>query len=183
MHTNRREQSYDLHAGKTKTGKPRYWFSTKAEGDLAGSIPEGNEVYENPDSQVFLRKTKPHVVPPFEVAIVENGLKRYAPGKNCIVDVRDEHIVVYHSERVTLDLEYFGFGLREMPARYRDYMKVMRFTLVDEESRTFRVQRWCFKGSIDRWIDLWMAGNEGKLKDVVKKFCSHVGRESFVELL
>jgi hypothetical protein len=80
-------------------------------------------------------------------------------------------------------LEYFGFGLREMPARYRDYMKVMRFTLVDEESRTFRVQRWCFKGSIDRWIDLWMAGNEGKLKDVVKKFCSHVGRESFVELL
>ncbi len=29
-------------------------------------------------------------------------------------------------------------------------MKVMRFTLVDEKDRTFRVQRWCFRGSIDR---------------------------------
>jgi Family of unknown function (DUF5946) len=27
-------------------------------------------------------------------------------------------------------------------------MKVMRFTLADENDRTFRVQRWCFRGSI-----------------------------------
>jgi hypothetical protein len=183
MHTNRREQTYYLHAGTTKTGKPRYWFSTKAEGDLAGSIPEGYEVYENPDSQVFLRKAKPQLVTPFEVAVVEDGLERYAPRENCIVDVRDEHIVVYHSERVTLDLKGFGFGLRELSARYRDYMKVMRFTLVDEKSRTFRVQRWCFRGSIDRWIDLYMAGSEGKLTDLVRKFCPHIGQESFFELM
>lgn len=183
MHTNRREQTYYLHAGTTKTGKPRYWFSTKAEGDLAGSIPEGYEVYENPDSQVFLRKTTPQVVTPFEVAIVEDGLKRYAPGENCTVDVRDEHIVVYHADRITYKSEDFGFGFCPLPIRYHNYMKVMRFTLVDEESRTFRVQRWCFKGSIDRWIDLWMAGNEGKLKDLVKKLCPHIGQESFFELM
>ena len=52
----------------------------------------------------------PQLVTPFEVAVVEDGLERYAPGQNCIVDVQGEHIVVYHAERVTLDLEDFGFG-------------------------------------------------------------------------
>ena len=182
-HTNRRGQTYYLHAGTTRTGKARYWFSTKADGPLVGSIPEGHEVYENPGAQVFLRKVVPQLVTPAEVAVVEDGLGRYAPGRNCIVDVQKEHIVVYHAERVTLDLEGFGLGVRELPVRYRDYMKVMRFTLVDEEARTFRVQRWCFRGSIDRWIDLWMSGSEGKLPDLVEKFCTHIGRESFFELM
>jgi hypothetical protein len=182
-HANRKGQTYYLHAGTTRTGKPRYWFSTKAEGDLAGSIPEGHEVYENPDAQVFLRKQKPQVVTPEEIAVVREGLARYAPGQNCLVDLRDEHIVVHHAERVTLDPEGFGFGSRELPARYRDYMKVLRFSLVDEEARTFRVQRWCFRGSIDRWIDLWISGSQGKLPDLVKMFCPHIGSESFYELM
>ena len=38
------------------------------------------------------------------------------------------------------------------------YQKMLRFTLDDKGDRTFRVQRWCFKGSIDDWIDLWMSG-------------------------
>jgi hypothetical protein len=58
-------------------------------------------------------------------------------------------------------------------------MKVMRFTLADEDERAFRVQRWCFRGS----IDLWMSGSEGKLSDLVKTFCPHIGRESFFELM
>jgi hypothetical protein len=62
-------------------------------------------------------------------------------------------------------------------------MKVMRFTLADENDRTFRVQRWCFRGSIDRWIDFWALGSEGNLSDLVKKFCPHVGQESFFELM
>lgn len=182
-HTNRRGQTYYLHAGTTKTGKPRYWFSMKDDGDLVEATPEGHEVYENPDCQVFLRKIVPQVVTSFEVAVVKDGLERYAPGQNCIVDVQKEHIVVYHAERITLDLEDFGFGIRPLPIRYRDYMKVMRFTLTDEEARTFRAQRWCFRGSIDRWIDLWMAGSQGNLKDLVKKFCPHIGRESFYDLM
>ena len=40
-HVNRKRDTYYLHAGKTKTGKPMYWFSTKAEGDLVESIPRG----------------------------------------------------------------------------------------------------------------------------------------------
>jgi hypothetical protein len=70
-----------------------------------------------------------------------------------------------------------------LPVRYRNYMKVMRFTLDDEEDRTFRVQRWCFKGSIDDWIDLWMTGGTGTLSELDERYCHHVGRESFFELM
>ena len=62
-------------------------------------------------------------------------------------------------------------------------MKVLRFTLADEQDRTFRVQRRCFLGSIDGWIDLWMSGREGKLPALVRKFCPHIGQESFFELM
>ncbi len=182
-HVNRKRDTYYLHAGTTKTGKPKYWFSKSAEGDLVEAIPEGYEVYENPDAQVFLRRIVPQLVTPFEIAIVENGLKRYAPGQNCLVDVQGEHIVVYHAERAKLDFEGFHFGLRELPVYYGNYIKVMRFTLADEDERTFRVQRWCFRGSIDRWIDLWSSGSEGNLPDLVQKFCPHIGQESFFELM
>ena len=62
-----------------------------------------------------------------------DGLRRLASNQRCLVDVQKEHIVVYDSD-------------------WGSYQKVLRFTLTDEKSRTFRVQRWCFKGSIDDWI-------------------------------
>jgi hypothetical protein len=182
-HVNRKRDTYYLHAGTTKTGKPRHWFAKSTEGDLVESMPEGYEVYENPDAQVFLRKIMPQLVTPAEVAMVEDGLKRYAPGQNCLVDVQGEHIVVYHAERVLLDLDRFSFGFRELPTYHGRYMKVMQFILAHKKDRTFRVQRWCFRGSIDRWIDLWDSRSEGKLADLVKTFCRHVGQESFFELM
>ena len=43
-HVNRKGQTFYLHETKTKTGKPKYFFSMKADGPLVGSIPEGYEV-------------------------------------------------------------------------------------------------------------------------------------------
>jgi hypothetical protein len=182
-HVNRRRDTYYLHAGKTKTGKARYWFTKSADGDLVESIPDGYEVYENPDAQVFLRKIVRQLVPPAEVAVVADGLKRYAPGQNCILDLQGKHIVIYHAESVNLKIEGFRFGSLELPTIYQRYMKFMRFTLLDQKDRTFGVQRWCFRGSIDGWIDLWASGRAGTLSDLVKTFCPHIGQESFFELM
>jgi hypothetical protein len=182
-HVSRKEDSYYLHSGRTKTGKPRYWFSKGEDGELVASIPEGYEIYENPNAQVFLRKIVPQLVTPFEVEVMKKGLVRYAPGQHCIVDVQGDQIVVYHAERVRLDLERFGFGLQELPPSSRSYLKVMRFTLIDDFSRNFRVQRWCFRGSIDGWIDLFDSRSQGNLADLVKRFCPHIGQKSFFELM
>ncbi|MGO8748660.1 MAG: hypothetical protein ACLQNE_22040 [Thermoguttaceae bacterium] len=58
-HINRKRQTYFLHEEKTKTGKSTYFFSKDSKGDLLETIPEGYEIYEHPNAQVFLRKITP----------------------------------------------------------------------------------------------------------------------------
>lgn len=38
-YTNRKGRTYYLCQGVTKTGKPRYYFTAKAEGNLADRVP------------------------------------------------------------------------------------------------------------------------------------------------
>jgi hypothetical protein len=47
---NRRGKKHYLHEGKSKTGKPKYFFSLKSEGTLVKTIPEGYEIYEHPNA-------------------------------------------------------------------------------------------------------------------------------------
>ena len=56
-HVNRKRHTYFLHEGKTKTGKPKYFFSKDSEGTLLDAVPDGYEIYKHPNAQVFLRKT------------------------------------------------------------------------------------------------------------------------------
>jgi hypothetical protein len=37
-------------------------FAMKSEGQLADRIPEGFEIYENPNAQVFLRRIPPKII-------------------------------------------------------------------------------------------------------------------------
>jgi hypothetical protein len=160
-HVNRKGKTFYLHETKTKTGKPKYFFSMKREGDLVDAIPEDYEVYENPDAQVFLRKELPRFIADEEIAIVREGLHKYAKDRSCMADVRERHIVVYYSERGDL------------------YQKVLRFTLIDQDRRSFAAERWCFLGSIDDWIPLCDSGSLSKL---VRRYGPHIGKESFYEL-
>jgi hypothetical protein len=156
-HVNRRGDTYYLHEGKTKAGKPTYFFSRKKEGTLAEAIPAGYEVHEKPSAQVFLRKAVPRLVSEEEVALVEQAARRYG-GFHYLIDVKGKDIVVHEGQ-----------------------MPVMRFTLVDEKTRTFTAARWCFKGSIDDWWPLM--GARGELTTLVAKYCRHLGLESFFELM
>ena len=61
-HTNAKGKTYYLHQGTTKTGKPKYYFSMESGGPLADAIPEGFEMYENPNAQVFLRRIPPKLI-------------------------------------------------------------------------------------------------------------------------
>jgi hypothetical protein len=161
-HVNRKGQTFYFHEAKTKTGKPKYFFSMKDEGVLVDSIPDGFEIYENPDAQVFLRKKKPRFITDSEIAVVREALRKHAKYQSCMADVREKHIVVYHSERGDL------------------YQKVLRFTLINEDSRKFATERWCFLGSIDDWIDL---SGSSDLATLVQKYAPHIGKESFYALM
>lgn len=57
---------------------------------------------------------------------------------------------------------------------------MMKFVLEeDAKRREFVVERWCFRGSIDGWISLDCSTD---LKQLVKKYCCHLGKDSFYEL-
>jgi hypothetical protein len=56
---------------------------------------------------------------------------------------------------------------------------VLRFVLADKQQRTFATERFCFRGSVDRWI--YIAG-PADLSVQLKKYIKHLGRESMYEL-
>ena len=160
-HVNRKRDTYFLHEGKTKTAKPKYFFSKDSEGDVLDAVPEGYEIYENPNARMFLRKIMPQVITEGEIRVVQAGLQEHAKYQRCIVDVKKEHIVVYHAEG-------------------RHYHPMLRFTLFDEKTRRFSVDRWCFRGSIDDWFPLHKYSD---LSMLMERYCGHLGKESFYELM
>ena len=72
---NKGNKIYYLHHEKTKTGKPRYYFSMKDKGNLMEKIPEGYEIYEHPsNAQVFLRKKQSQVITDIENHLINKYL-------------------------------------------------------------------------------------------------------------
>jgi hypothetical protein len=186
-HVNRKGKTYYLHQGTTKTGKPKYFFSMKSEGPLVNTLPKGYEIYENPNAQVFLRKIKPPIVTPEEVAIVQNGVKRYAQIEHFIVDVKGKHIVVYLCDQnveALMEIASMGMGgnstqIYKTLLNSVTYSPMMQFVLQDKKTRNFTLERWCFRGSVDDWIVLDSAID---LNALVKKYAPHLGQESFYNL-
>jgi hypothetical protein len=188
-HTNAKERTYYLHQGTTKTGKPKYYFSMKSEGTLADDIPEGFEIYENPNAQVFLRRIPPKIITDEEIAIVEAGMRQYTDVEDFKIDVKGNAIFVYTAVQdmdalmaIFQDSPTFqDEKVRIMKALHQgiQYTSDMQFVLVDETKRTFATQRYCYLGSIDDWIPV---GRSGKLPRLVKRYVKHLGKESFVTL-
>jgi hypothetical protein len=190
QHINRKGKTYYLHEGKTKTGNPRYFFSPKAEGDLVESIPDGYEIYENPNAQVYLIKKQPKLITDAEKGVVEKYLKKVSSPKSYRIDVKGRVITIFQSNESIGGMEEIfnsflssrhlsSHGIREIIEKSASYAPIMRFTLQDEDSRSFVVERFCFRGSVDDWI---FVGGSDSLEAACKKFIPHLGQESFYEL-
>ena len=187
-HVNAKGKTYYLHEGTTKTGKPKYHFAMKSEGNLAESIPEGFEIYENPNAQVFLRRIPPKIITDEERQIVEDGMRKYGSVQDYKIDVRGKAIIVYTADQ---DIDHLADLFKDFhpnPKANPDlmstlrgvvqYSPMMQFILDDKDQRLFTAQRYCFKGSIDDWIDI----DYGKLAKLVGTYLKHLGQESYFEL-
>ncbi len=190
-YVNRKDDTYYLQQGKTKTGKPKYYFGRKVTAVPLDILPAGYEVYESPENaQVYARKVRATAISPMERRLVETQVARIAGLKHLIVDIEADAIVVYlpSTEDKLLGKFVDSFGLTESRiaefqdkmAKWAQYDKMMRFELVDEDERLYIAQRWCFRGSIDDWI--FLAGPV-PLERLVEQFAPHLGKESFFELM
>lgn len=185
---NRRGRIHYLHEGKTKTGKPKYFFSMKLPENPVRAIPDGYEIYENPNAQVFLRKILPQIITPEEMEIVVSGIKKYTKLDYFIVDVKGKNIIVYTCDQdvealVEITSSTYSADsprVRNVIARSLSYTAMMQFVLEDIKTREFVVERWCFRGSVDDWIPLAYSLN---LEELVRKYTIHLGEESFYDLI
>lgn len=158
-YVNFKRDIYYLHEGTTKKGGAKYWFSKKLEGNLVAGLPNGYEIYEEPNGMVFLRKVQPKVISDNEIFTIENSIPK---GLDTKVDIKKNTIAIYLSE-----------------GRSTFYQALMRFILVDDETREFDAQRYCFRGSVDDWI--WLDSSDD-LQKLAVKCCVHLGKDSFYDL-
>ncbi len=193
---NRMGNIYYLQEGKTPTGKPRYYASRKLKGKPLADLPHGYEFYERPDTaQVAVRRIKQSPIMEFERKLTEQIVRRASGLAHFVVDVEDDALVVYTPSRSRAetdklcDLLFFPIPGLSLPNRIAFgehlmttsiYAKMLRFQLIDVDSRDYRAERWCFRGSIDDWI---MLPASGSLAKVVEEYAKHLGKESFFDLI
>jgi hypothetical protein len=190
-YTNRKGITYYLSQGVTKTGKPRYYFAREPKGEPVEQIPEGFKISESVNGIVSLVRDRPALIQPEEVAAVEAAVGQHPKSHKYRVNVKHNRIEVY--EQIGLDAEEMatalaqeGLGmpgladrLRPTMERHAQFTPVLRFILADAERRTFRVERWCYLGSIDDWIDV---GPMGTVDRLAPQLIPKLGTDQFFEL-
>ena len=150
------------------------------------SVPEGFEIYENVGGQVFLRRKQPKLITDEELAMVKEALKRHAEEWRYRVEIKKTAVITYETSDNIARLESIALpwiskaAIKQAAIQSANYMTVMRFVLADPERRLFLAERFCFRGSVDHWIDI--GGPTQKLSVVLKKFSKHLGKESIFEL-
>jgi hypothetical protein len=193
---NRMGDIYYLQEGKTRTGKPKYYTGRKLTGTPLAVMPEGHEFYERPETaQVVVRKIPSSPITEFERRQAEDVVRRASGLKHFIVAIEGDALVVYTPSVSRADTDRLldvmmrpGLGMgsarvdafREDWIRRSQYMKMLRFALVDPDGRRYRAERWCFRGSIDSW---WSLSGTGSLTQIVDQYARHLDRESFFELM
>jgi hypothetical protein len=190
-YTNRKGIIYYLCRGRTKTGKPRYYFARQPKGEPVEEIPQGWEISESINGVVSLVKKRPTQILPQELTAVEAAIKRHPQSRNYRAAVKHNRIEVYElagmsgSDLVAVFTQA-GFGtshladqMQDLQERYGQFTPVMRFILADAETRDFGAQRWCFRGSVDDWIDI---GAFGPVDQLAQQLIPTLGTDRFFEL-
>lgn len=173
---NRRGKTYTLYQGKSKSDAPRYFFSMKAEGEAAEAIPEGYEIYENPQARVFLRKIPLRLIRDSERALIEKHLPG-SPGR-FLVDIKGKTITVYESGRKNLQESFRPLASPGMISARKTgrspaaFSPVIRFTLQDAEKRRFILEHHYLKTSNEEWTQLAGPSDLGKL---AKNYLKYLG--------
>jgi len=184
-YTTRRGKKYYLHSGPKRGGGIQHYVSTDPKGPAAEAIPEGFEIYETLNGQVYLRKKKPARIRPDELALIERALQSHQTSKHrYLAEISDDRIIVHEGDTHIdtlreINMRFSVSGLEEYAACNADYVPVMRFLLQDEAKRLFRPERFCFRGSVEDWISI---GEPGQLDKLVSKFFKHLGKDSIYDL-
>ena len=156
--TNQNGITYYLCRGTTKTGKPRYYFAREPKGEPVAQVPAGYRITESVNGLVSLSKDVPSLVLPAELAVVQSVVRKHPQARLYRVAAKRDRIEVYQRDGPMAGDILAAFrsaglvnsGMREqLEARLEQgahYSPVLRFTLVDEKMRAYRLERMGYTG-------------------------------------
>lgn len=194
-YTNRKGQTYTLYRGQTRTGKPRYYFGRpgQSQGEPVSELPPGFTISESVNGVVSLVKDRPSLIQPEEVAVVEAVVKQHPEARRYRVAVKHDRIEIYEQigpdyDALFRELRAAGLSrpglaeqLRAQEERHAQYAPVLRFNLLDPARRRFGVERMCYRGSIDGWLELMQMG-PGPVAELARALIPTLGTDQFFEL-
>jgi hypothetical protein len=186
---NRRGETYYLHAGTTKTGKPRYFVAKTIGAGALSALPTGFEIVESVNSVVSVRRVDPDAptIPAPELDLVRNELARHQHLGLHRADVVKGEIVVFEpvggltpeliasgdlAGRLGIPLRLFR-PRPDIEKRIR-YTPVMKFVPADPG---YAVHSMTYRGD-GGWS--WPL-DHGQLAKLVAKYLPHVGTEKFFQ--
>jgi len=192
-YTNRKGLTYTLYRGQTKTGKPRYYFGRagQSQGEPVTGLPPGYTISESVNGVVSLVKDRPSLIQPEEVAAIEAVVQQHPDAHRYRVAVKRDRIEIYEqvgpdydallSEMHIVGLSSPGLAERLRAEQEHDarYTPVLRFILLDPAQRRFGVERMCYLGSIDGWLEL---GRTGPVAKLARALIPTLGTDQFYEL-
>jgi hypothetical protein len=184
---NRMGDMYYLHEGRTKTGKPRYFFAkTAGQGTLA-EMPKGFEVSESINGVVSVRRTNAggSVAPDEDVRVVEAAVGRHAHLRGYMVRALGNAVVIFEPhprpDKLRDLAQQLGFAHRA-PSFVEDRMKQAQYAPVmkfEPEGDGYVAFRMTYRGK-GGWS--WPL-QSGKLHDLASKLVPSVGTEAFFDLI
>jgi hypothetical protein len=188
-YTNRKGLTYYLCQGVTKTGKPRYYFAREVKDTPVEQIPDGYTISESVNGVVSLSKTQVSLLREEEINAVKAAVARHPKSRNYRVNARPKRIEIYESvgpDAETL-ISKMGSLFPIFPGttsrlsadldRSAQFTPVLRFTLIDADTRTFEAERMCYLGSIDDFIHI----GYGPLEPMASDMIATLGTDEFFE--
>lgn len=188
-YTNRKGQVYYLHAGKTKTGKRRYFVAKTIGAGALAELPAGLEIVESINAVVSVRRIDPNgrKVPETDFALVRAELAKHPRLRRYRADVVKGEIIVFEpigglsddlARHLVASFQMTPFRLEQQRSELdkdTHYAPVLRFAPIEGQYAVFRMT---YRGD-GGWS--W-ALDRGPLGSLVPKYMNKLGTSAFFEL-
>ena len=186
QYTNRKKKIYFIRQGKTKKGNPKYTLSQSMYKAL-DTIPEGYEIYENPNAQVFLRRIKPRLINKNEELLVQEVLKELIEKKYCKIIIEQKTITIYLADQ---DVDRMRELVKDSPKAQEEeleviidqiitYSPVIQLILFSPEERLFIVKMVDYEEGERIWE---VVEDPGDLESLLSIICQEIDIEAYYQL-
>lgn len=191
-YTNRKGDNHYIRAAETAKGGTRYYIvknNPEKYKDLIEDIPNGFELVETPEEgRVILRKRVSKKITEEERLIVEDSVRELSDLKDFIVYTDGDLMTVFYSQFNNIGGQEENITAEEADEYYRGetkkwkcYHEGMYFRIIDEKKRTFEVHRITFTSFFSNGTAILETSDD--LHYLADKYCQHLGRESFFNLI